>query len=66
MPQLWPPLDPEDPKSAHVALPGYFADDAEVQMNKVRDFLFQYGGSADLPADPIHNPERNSTPALAR
>lgn len=64
MPQLWPPLDPDDPKSAHVALPGYFGDDAQVQMNKIRDYLYQYGGAPDTIPAPVHNPEKSST--LAR
>ncbi|MEZ4816136.1 MAG: c-type cytochrome [Bdellovibrionota bacterium] len=65
MPQLWPPLDPDDPKSAHVALPGFFEDDAHVQMQKIRDYVFQYGGAPTLPPAPTYNPDRSSTPPAA-
>ncbi len=58
MPQLWPPSDPDDPMAAHIAVPGYFGDDAQVQMEKTRDYLYQYQGAPELPKDPIHNPEK--------
>gem|GEM_PF-73654 len=47
MPQLWPPLDDEDPKSPHISVPGYFGDNADLQIEKVRDYLFQYDSRGD-------------------
>lgn len=49
MPQLWPKEDEEDPKSAHIAVPDLFGDDAEKQMKAMRDYLFQYGGEPAIP-----------------
>lgn len=49
MPTLWPLTDDNDPKSARVGVPGILGDDAERQINAVRDYLFQYGGAANLP-----------------
>mgnify|MGYP006260719237 FL=1 len=50
MPQLWLPENPEDPKSKIFAIPGYFGDDPEKQMLKVRDYLFAISEKAELPS----------------
>jgi cbb3-type cytochrome oxidase cytochrome c subunit len=49
MPQLWPPMDPSNPKAGVIAVPGYFGDDGNLQIKKIRDYLFQYPGTPDLP-----------------
>jgi cytochrome c2 len=49
MPTLWPLLDEEDPSKGRIALPGYFGDDASVQMQKVRDYLFMLQDKPNLP-----------------
>lgn len=54
MPQLWPPLDAEDPKSAHMGLPDILGGDAEAQMQLVSDYLMQYPGDAKAPSAPVH------------
>ena len=51
MPQLWPKQDDEDPKSAHIAVPDILGDDAEKQMQVMRDYLFQYGGDVEIPKE---------------
>ncbi len=52
MPQLWPPLDPENPKAGVVPVPGYFNDDGNLQIKKVRDYLYQISAPASLPPRP--------------
>jgi len=42
MPALWPLEDDSDPNSKRIALPGYFNDDAEKQIEAVKDYLYQY------------------------
>jgi cytochrome c2 len=49
MPSLWPSSDDSDPKAPHVATPGYFGDDAEAQMEAMRNYLFEYGGEGEKP-----------------
>lgn len=58
MPALWTSDDPDDPNSPILGIPGYFGDDAETQMRKVRDYLFQYGGKAQLPPKPASVPSQ--------
>ncbi len=60
MPQLWPPVNPEDPKEGYMAVPGYFGDNAELQMKKVSDYLFQYPGQAEVPPKPTSTPLRRT------
>jgi hypothetical protein len=55
MPQNWPQADPDDPHS-NVALPGFFNDNASTQMEKIRDFLYTYGGAAQTPPAPEYDP----------
>jgi cbb3-type cytochrome oxidase cytochrome c subunit len=50
MPSFWPKVDENDPKSPHVATPGFFGDDAEKQLEAMRDYLFEYGGEPVLPS----------------
>ena len=45
MPTLWPSTNDDDPKAPRMGIPGFFGDDAERQINAVRDWLFIYGGS---------------------
>jgi cbb3-type cytochrome oxidase cytochrome c subunit/mono/diheme cytochrome c family protein len=52
MPQLWPPTDPENPKAGVIPVPGFFGDDGETQIRKVRDYLFQIPAPAELPPKP--------------
>ncbi len=49
MPTLWPLLDEEDPSKGRIAVPGYFNDDAKLQMQKVRDYLFSIQDRPTLP-----------------
>ncbi len=49
MPQLWPPQNADDPKSPLTAVPGYFGDDAEKQIEMIRNFIFMYGGAPTIP-----------------
>src|SRR5690606_35940189 len=35
MPSFWPLIDEEDPSKGRIATPGYFNDNAELQMEKV-------------------------------
>ena len=57
MPQLWLPINPDDPKTEHQALPGFFGDKAQVQMEKVRDYIFQLQEKTELPVAPLHDPD---------
>lgn len=52
MPTLWPSTEEGNPKAPHVALPGILNDDAELQMQTVRDYLFVYPGEMDMPSPP--------------
>lgn len=49
MPTLWPLLDESDPSKGRIAVPGYFNDDAKLQMQKVRDYLFSLQDKPELP-----------------
>lgn len=49
MPTLWPLVDENDPSKGRIAVPGYFGDDAAVQMQKVRDYLFSLQDRSTLP-----------------
>ena len=49
MPALWPSTDEDNPKAPHVAVAGYFGDDADKQIEAVRNYLFTYGGAPNLP-----------------
>lgn len=57
MPQLWAPINPDDPKTEYTPLPGHFGDKAEVQMEKVRDYIFQLQDKPELPSAPLHDPD---------
>lgn len=50
MPTLWPLVDDNDPKKGRIAVDGILGDDAEKQISVVRDYLYQYGGPAELPS----------------
>jgi cbb3-type cytochrome oxidase cytochrome c subunit len=50
MPTLWMPQDDTNPKSPKMAVPGYFGDDADKQIEAIRDYLFQYPGVPSLPS----------------
>jgi cbb3-type cytochrome oxidase cytochrome c subunit len=50
MPSFWPRENEEDPKSAHIAVQGYFGDDAQKQMEAMRNYLYQYGGEPEMPS----------------
>jgi cbb3-type cytochrome oxidase cytochrome c subunit len=54
MPQLWPSLDPDDPKSKHAAVPGILGDDADKQIELIRNYLMVYPGDPVLPSPPTH------------
>lgn len=62
MPGLWQPTDPDHPgpESEHSPIGTYFNSNASTQINKMRDFLFQYGGAPELPPEPIHDPDAQS------
>jgi cytochrome c2 len=55
MPTLWPLVDEADPSKGRIAVPGYFGDDAKVQMQKVRDYLFSLEDRATLPPERAPN-----------
>ncbi len=52
MPQLWPPVDAENPKAGLIPVPGYFNDDANLQIQKIRDYLYQISAPARVPPKP--------------
>ncbi len=73
MPGLWPLENDEDPHSKRLAIPGYFNDDADRQIEAVRDYLFQYGGEPTLPPPAktvlpqnIGNSDATSNEAMSR
>ncbi|NDF16198.1 hypothetical protein EB061_12920, partial [bacterium] len=51
MPTLWPSSNEDDSKAPRIGIPGFFGDDAEKQIEAVRNYLFYYQprGPADYP-----------------
>ena len=66
MPTLWPLMDEEDPKSARIAVPGYFGDDAKKQIEAMRNYLYQYGGEPLVPSPRNNEVSGSSVPSAAR
>lgn len=56
MPALWPSEDPTDENSPLMGIPGYFDDDAERQIQAVRDYLYIWEGEPTLPSPPNATP----------
>lgn len=50
MPTLWPSTNEDDPHAPLVGAPGTFGDDAEKQIEALRNYLFMYPGEPDLPS----------------
>jgi cbb3-type cytochrome oxidase cytochrome c subunit len=68
MPALWPSTNEEDPNAPRMAIPGFFEDNADRQMEAVRDYLFHYPakGPSDYPSPPpAPAPKAEAKPAGA-
>ncbi|MBS1984138.1 MAG: c-type cytochrome [Bdellovibrionales bacterium] len=50
MPTLWPLADDANPKGPRIASPGYFGDDADKQIEAIRNYLFTYPGEPERPS----------------
>jgi len=57
MNQFWEPVNSDDPNTEYKGFPGFFGDNAQVQIEKVRDYIYQLQDKPELPSAPLHDPD---------